>query len=42
MLRSGDHGAVERWRREQAVGRTRRQRPDLLEGTGDATGEQQG
>jgi tRNA (guanine37-N1)-methyltransferase len=42
VLRSGDHGAVERWRREQAVERTRRQRPDLLEGTGDATGEQQG
>ena len=42
VLRSGDHGAVERWRRQQALERTRRQRPDLLEGTGDATGEQQG
>ena len=42
VLRSGDHGAVERWRREQALERTRRQRPDLLEGAGDATGEQQG
>jgi tRNA (guanine37-N1)-methyltransferase len=28
---SGDHGAVERWRREQALERTRRRRPDLLE-----------
>jgi tRNA (guanine37-N1)-methyltransferase len=42
VLRSGDHGAVERWRREQALERTRRLRPDLLEETGDATGEQQG
>ena len=31
MLRSGDHGAVERWRRDQALDRTRRLRPDLLE-----------
>jgi tRNA (guanine37-N1)-methyltransferase len=30
VLRSGDHGAVARWRREQAVERTRRIRPDLL------------
>jgi tRNA (guanine37-N1)-methyltransferase len=29
VLSSGDHGAVERWRREQAVARTRRERPDL-------------
>jgi tRNA G37 N-methylase TrmD len=33
---------VERWRREQALERTRRLRPDLLEGAGDAPGEQQG
>jgi tRNA (guanine37-N1)-methyltransferase len=32
ILLSGDHGAVERWRRERAIERTRRQRPDLLEG----------
>lgn len=32
ILLSGDHGAVERWRREQAVARTRERRPDLLEG----------
>jgi tRNA (guanine37-N1)-methyltransferase len=30
VLRSGDHGAVARWRREQALDRTRRIRPDLL------------
>jgi tRNA (guanine37-N1)-methyltransferase len=30
VLRSGDHGAVARWRREQALERTRRVRPDLL------------
>jgi tRNA (guanine37-N1)-methyltransferase len=32
VLRSGDHGAVERWRREQALERTRERRPDLLRG----------
>ena len=31
ILTSGDHAAVERWRREQALERTRRRRPDLLE-----------
>ena len=35
VLRSGDHGAVERWRRRQALERTRRLRPDLLEQTED-------
>jgi len=35
VLRSGDHGAVERWRRAQALDRTRRLRPDLLEGADD-------
>ena len=30
VLRSGDHGAVARWRHEQALERTRRLRPDLL------------
>jgi tRNA (guanine37-N1)-methyltransferase len=30
VLVSGDHGAVDRWRHEQAVERTRRVRPDLL------------
>jgi tRNA (guanine37-N1)-methyltransferase len=31
VLVSGDHGAVGRWRREQALARTKRRRPDLLE-----------
>jgi tRNA (guanine37-N1)-methyltransferase len=35
VLRSGDHGAVEQWRRDQALDRTRRLRPDLLERAGD-------
>ncbi|MGH2475749.1 MAG: tRNA (guanosine(37)-N1)-methyltransferase TrmD [Candidatus Limnocylindrales bacterium] len=30
ILTSGDHGAVARWRHEQAVERTRSRRPDLL------------
>lgn len=30
VLLSGDHKAVERWRREQALRRTRKSRPDLL------------
>lgn len=32
VLLSGDHGKVARWRREQALERTARMRPDLLEG----------
>ena len=35
VLRSGDHGAVERWRRQQALERTRRLRPDLLDRASD-------
>jgi tRNA (guanine37-N1)-methyltransferase len=31
VLLSGDHGAVARWRREQAFARTRLMRPDLLD-----------
>ena len=31
VLLSGDHGAIERWRKEQALRRTRERRPDLLE-----------
>lgn len=34
VLTSGDHGAVARWREEQARVATRSKRPDLLEGTG--------
>ena len=31
VLLSGDHGAVDRWRREQSLARTAQLRPDLLE-----------
>jgi len=34
VLTSGDHGAIRRWRHEAALERTRRRRPDLLEGSG--------
>ena len=30
LLRSGNHGAVDRWRRQQRLLRTRERRPDLL------------
>ena len=36
VLLSGDHAAIERWRREQALVRTRVRRPDLL---GESGGE---
>jgi tRNA (guanine37-N1)-methyltransferase len=36
ILLSGHHAAVARWRREQALERTRRRRPDLLGGSPDA------
>ena len=32
LLRSGDHAAVDRWRRQQRLLRTRERRPDLLAG----------
>ena len=32
ILVSGDHGAVDAWRHDQAYERTRRNRPDLLAG----------
>jgi len=32
VLMSGDHAAIARWRRKQALGRTWQRRPDLLEG----------
>ena len=35
VLRSGDHGAVERWRAERARDLTRIRRPDLLEPSGE-------
>lgn len=34
VLRSGDHGSVARWRRLQALRRTLRRRPDLVEARG--------
>lgn len=33
VLRSGDHAAIARWRRQQALGRTWLRRPDLLDET---------
>ncbi|MEM1411360.1 MAG: tRNA (guanosine(37)-N1)-methyltransferase TrmD [Pseudomonadota bacterium] len=36
VLRSGDHAAIARWRRQQALGRTFERRPDLLERLQDA------
>jgi tRNA (guanine37-N1)-methyltransferase len=41
VLRSGDHGRVARWRRAQALARTRQRRPDLLEARGGLTEEEQ-
>lgn len=35
VLLTGDHAAIERWRREQAVRRTKERRPELLEGWPD-------
>ena len=31
VLRSGDHAAIERWRREQSLARTAERRPELLD-----------
>jgi len=39
VLTSGNHGAIARWRREQALRRTFERRPDLLE-TADLTPEE--
>jgi len=40
VLLSGDHAAIERWRRDAALRRTRERRPDLLENASDdASGE---
>ncbi len=41
VLRSGDHARIERWRRAQALERTRLRRPDLLQARGlNASDEQ--
>lgn len=34
VLRSGDHGKIARWRREEGLRRTAERRPDLLSGAG--------
>ena len=40
VLRSGDHARVARWRHAQAVRRTLRQRPDLIESRGGVTDDE--
>jgi tRNA (guanine37-N1)-methyltransferase len=41
VLRSGDHGRIERWRRAQALHRTLQHRPDLVAARGGlSTAEQ--
>jgi tRNA (guanine37-N1)-methyltransferase len=40
VLRSGDHGLIERWRRAQALARTRDVRPDLVERRGGLTDDE--
>jgi len=39
VLRGGDHGRIARWRRAQALHRTRARRPDLLADHSDAEDE---
>jgi len=40
VLRSGDHGRVDRWRRAEALARTLRRRPDLIEVRGGLSPEE--
>jgi tRNA (guanine37-N1)-methyltransferase len=40
VLRSGDHSRIARWRRAQALHRTRAARPDLIEARGGLTAEE--
>ncbi len=40
ILRQGDHGRIERWRRAMALRRTLEQRPDLVEARGGLTDEE--
>ncbi len=40
VLLSGDHAAIERWRHQQALGRTWQRRPDLLRARGLTADEQ--
>ena len=41
VLRSGDHGRVDRWRRAQALRRTAAARPDLIEARGGLSADDQ-
>ena len=41
VLRSGDHGRIERWRQAQALHRTIAVRPDLIEARGGVTPEEE-
>ena len=41
VLRSGNHGLVERWRRAEALARTIARRPDLIEARGGLTSDDQ-
>lgn len=41
ILRSGDHGRVERWRRAQALHRTIARRPDLIDRRGGLSAEEE-
>ncbi len=40
VLRSGDHGRVDRWRRAQALARTLQRRPDLVAARGGLSAEE--
>jgi tRNA (guanine37-N1)-methyltransferase len=40
VLRSGDHGSIEKWRRAQALARTLERRPDLVAARGGLTEEE--
>ena len=40
VLRSGDHARIERWRRAQALHRTMRDRPDLVEARGGVSDDE--
>lgn len=42
VLRSGDHGRIERWRRAQALARTLARRPDLIAARGGLSPEERG
>jgi tRNA (guanine37-N1)-methyltransferase len=41
VLRSGDHGRIERWRRAQSLARTLRLRPDLVDARGGLSAEEE-